>query len=253
MKFNQLVCALCIFSPIAASANDHATQKWDGLYIGAKAGYARGDTALRILNADPSRYPDFAGGELINNISLNGGFAGAEVGYQFQHENWVYSIFGSSSFLNTKDTKWSKDACCGTGDDKFDIKLSNISIIGGRIGYALDNVLLYVSAGAAFGKVNISVEDTNVNFDGTLSPSLTGKGSDSKWLNGYALNIGADYAVDDAWKLGIEYTYVKFNHETFDVSGESFRFGVPEGKAVYILSSKEFDTQMLAITLKYIF
>ena len=253
MKFNQLVCALCIFSPIAASANDHATQKWDGLYIGAKAGHARADTNLNVLDADESRYPDFAGGELITNISLNSGFAGAEIGYQLQHENWVFGIFGSSSFLNAKDTKWSKDACCGTGDDKFDTELSIISIIGGHVGYALDKVLLYVGAGAAFGKVNISVKDTNVNFDGTLSPTLTGKGSDNKWLNGYALNVGADYALHDAWKLGLEYTYVKFNRETFDVSGESFRFGVPEGKAIYTLSSKEFDTQMLAITLKYIF
>ena len=58
MKFNQLVCALCISSPIAATANDHATQKWDGLYIGAKAGYARGDTAFAsMLRPDYSVNP----------------------------------------------------------------------------------------------------------------------------------------------------------------------------------------------------
>ena len=253
MKFNHLVCAFCIFSPIAASANDLTIQKWDGFYIGAKAGYARADTNLSVLDADESRYPDFAGDELINNISLNGGFADAEVGYLFQHENWVFGIFGSSGFFNAKDTKWSKDACCGTGDDKFDTELSNISIIGGRVGYALNKVLVYVGAGAAFGKVNINVKDANINFDGSLSPTLTGKGSDSKWLNGYALNIGADHALDEKWKLGLDYTYVKFNDETFDVSGESFNLDVSQGKAVYTLSAKELDTQMMAITVKYTF
>lgn len=254
MKLKTLIGTLLFLTPIAVYAAESSPQNWGGVYIGAKAGYAWGDTDLRVLAADSSRYPDFSGGEQIKGNALNSGFAGAEIGYNFQRGNWVYGIFASTNLLNAKDAKWSKDACCGAGDDKFTTKLSNISIIGGRVGYAVDKILFYAGAGAAFGRVKVSAKDTNINYAGTPTTNSTGGGSDSRWLNGYALNMGADYALDDSWKLGLDYTYVGFKHKTFDASGESFNFaGTPKGKASYIFSSRGLDSHMLAATLKYTF
>jgi opacity protein-like surface antigen len=60
--------------------------------------------------------------------------------------------------------------------------------------------------------------------------------------------------LDDNWKLGLDYTYTEFKHKTFDATGSSYQFAsTPEGKATYTFSSRGFDHQMLALTLKYRF
>lgn len=253
MKVQKSIITLCMLASVSATA-ESANPQWSGFYIGANTGIVRGETHLRVLDADPSFYPDYDGGELIKNNHLNGGFAGAEIGYYIQHQHWVYGLFASTRAMHANDIKWSIDACCGTGDDRIRTTLSNISVVGGRVGYALDDILLYMGAGAAFGKVKISVNDANVDRNGVAQTSFTGRGSDSKWLRGYALNAGAEYALNDAWRVGLDYLYAAFQHTTFDASGISFdATGSPQGKAAYTLEPKGFDSHLFSLTFIYTF
>ncbi len=75
--------------------------------------------------------------------------------------------------------------------------------IRGRLGYAADRALLYMTGGAAFISNETSIPTTGI--------SIGGDGTRVGWTVG----AGLDYAFTNNWFTGIEYRYSQYETKTF--------------------------------------
>jgi outer membrane immunogenic protein len=75
--------------------------------------------------------------------------------------------------------------------------------IRGRLGYAVDHALFYVTGGAAFLSNETSIPTTGITI-----------GGDSTRL-GWTVGAGLDYAFTNNRFTGVEYRYVQYEANTF--------------------------------------
>jgi outer membrane immunogenic protein len=149
---------------------------WAGPYIGGNLGYAWGS----VDNAAPQP-AGFSGG--------------VQAGYNWQLGSPI--VIGIEGDLQAT----------GANDTFAPYKFSNpwFGTIRGRVGYAINNILLYGTAGLAFGELE---GDT---FG--LSESHTNAG----WTAG----VGAEFGLSQNWSAKIEYLYVDLSDNRFSITGVS--------------------------------
>ena len=121
---------------------------------------------------------------------------GATFGYNWQAGALVYGIEADYNVSNVKASA----ACaviltCETSNTWF-------ATFRGRLGYAFDRFMPYVTAGGAYGDIKA-----------TLNP-LALTASESKF--GYAFGAGLEYAFLGSWTAKIEYLYIDLG--SFDAS-----------------------------------
>jgi outer membrane immunogenic protein len=176
------IAALLIAAPLgAASAADMAVKapmkpvpvpySWTGFYIGVNGGGAQGWTSWQYYTL-PGPTPSTA----FANHDAAGGMAGGTVGYNWQAgTNWVVGVEG--------DGDWSQitgSAACPNPVFSCESKIKDIATARGRLGWAEDRVLFYVTGGAAWGDVNLRtvntaggpVPPTGTPINGTTSDRL---------------------------------------------------------------------------------
>lgn len=160
---------------------------WNGAYIGINAGYGTGR----------SSWTDNATAVSTGNFTVSGATVGGTLGY-----NLVLSalVFGLETDLNWSGIKGSTATNCGTICNTSNDWLGTMR---GRIGYAFDRVLPYVTGGLAYGKVNISN-----NIGGAASITKVG----------WTLGGGLEYAVTNNWTLKAEYLYADLGKATCDAA-----------------------------------
>ena len=159
---------------------------WTGGYIGINAGYGwgRSDWGAFAGNADPA-----------------GALAGLTLGYNWQTGPWVFGLEG--------DINWSDinggftTAACPFG---CSIKNQWFGTARGRIGYAMDRVMPYITGGAAFGDVRTTVN----GFAGARDTNV-----------GWTIGGGIEGAITNNWTAKVEYLYMDLG----DVSCGAFACG----------------------------
>jgi outer membrane immunogenic protein len=160
---------------------------WCGPYIGANVGAQWGE--LSNSTAKPS-----------------GVFAGVQGGYNWQFGQWVAG--------------WEADFQFSSANDTFGIfKFSNpwFGTVRGRGGIAFDNILLYGTAGLAYGRGRIDV--------GSLSEVNTHLG--------WTIGAGVEYGLSRDWSIKAEFLRIDLSSEPFVLTGLThglssnvFRIGV---------------------------
>jgi outer membrane immunogenic protein len=75
--------------------------------------------------------------------------------------------------------------------------------IRGRLGYAFDRMLLYVTGGAALASTKTSATGTGYSIGG----------DDIRW--GWTAGAGFDYAITNNWLAGISYRYTQYDPVTY--------------------------------------
>jgi outer membrane immunogenic protein len=152
---------------------------WTGLYAGVNAGYGMGTSTW---SAAPAA-----------NNKPKGFLAGGTLGYNWQAGAIVYGIEGDFDWSNVKDTVNCLGAVvtCGTSNDW-------LATFRGRLGYAFDRWLPYVTGGGAYG---------NVKATATVPAFGTSVSSSSNQF-GWALGAGIEYAFMGNWTAKLEYLYV---------------------------------------------
>jgi outer membrane immunogenic protein len=151
---------------------------WTGFYVGAVAGYGFGDSVW-----DPP---------FDVNPKPKGMMFGATVGYNWQAGSIVYGLEADYSWSNVKgavDCGVEVVSSCETAN-------SFLATFRGRIGYAFDRFLPYLTAGGAYGDIKANV---------TTGPVVT---SASKSNLGYTFGAGIEYAIFGNWSTKLEYLYV---------------------------------------------
>jgi outer membrane immunogenic protein len=162
---------------------------------------------------------------------------GGQVGCNWQAagSNWVFGIEGDADWQ-----RWSVSRTLGpsvspfVAGDIFDIRSDWQASARGRIGYAFDRTLFYLTGGAAFTNVKVGSNFIPIGiFPATVA-------SDSKTLLGATVGGGFEYAFTNNWSFGVEGRYTWYGTQTFN-AGTVATFAVP-GAAVTFLTAPATQT-----------
>jgi outer membrane immunogenic protein len=155
---------------------------WDGPYIGVMGGAGWLKSHLDFGASSVSR-------------TKAGGLIGAFTGYNYQFDNnVVVGVEGDFGY------SWNKGTTAST-----DFGTDWNGAIRGRVGYAMDNALLYGAAGWTVTR-------------GYIDPPAASKGT--KTLNGYTLGLGVDYKFTDNMFARAEYRFNDYGSK--DIKGVNF-------------------------------
>jgi outer membrane immunogenic protein len=176
---------------------------WTGIYIGGQIGYAWASGNNNFTGFDPFFGP--AGGTFLSSSAggtPSGVIGGANVGYNYQINQWVLGIEGSvdgTSLSNTAVVAF-PDGTSLTAHTKADIQGS----IRGRLGIAWDRALIYGTGGVAFGGFNTDVS--------ILNPAVPffANGNVSNTRVGWTVGGGIQYAITNNWSVRAEYRYTNW-------------------------------------------
>ena len=177
-----------IYSPIPV-------KNWSGFSIGIFGGGGIGSSGQSYVDGS-FETPDYR---------VKGALFGVHAGLDYQSGNWVWGLAGDLQWSSVRGS--AVGAPPGLGNQTFSTKLGWLVTTNMRVGYSFDRFLPYVTAGPAFGSVNIS---------GTV-PALGQISRTATWL-GWGLGIGVQYAITPNLIANAEYTYVCL--------GESIQFAV---------------------------
>lgn len=148
---------------------------WTGFYIGVNGGGAFGQSTY-----------NFAG--MVNpGFDTSGGLIGGTVGFNYQIGRSVWGLEGDGDWSSI-----SGSASCLGGLATCQTSNNWLATVRGRLGYAFDRVLPYVTGGAAFGNIETGVPVQTVDTTGT----------------GWTVGAGIEYAFLPNWTTKIEYLYV---------------------------------------------
>jgi outer membrane immunogenic protein len=164
------------YRPYAAPAPAYAAYNWMGFYVGGNAGYQWGDVTQS--SADPS-----------------GSALGLQIGYNWQNGAVVYGVETDAQWSNADDRVSSR-------------KFSNewFGTTRGRVGYAMNNFLVYVTGGLAYGELE----------------QIRAGSSDMRAHFGWTLGMGAEVGLTPNWTARVEYLY-------FDLADRDFSNGGSHG------------------------
>ncbi len=187
------------------------TIDWSGFYVGVHGGYGWADTDAEFTNGFPGAV----------DLDLDGFFGGGQVGYNF--------VFGSGLLLGVEADFSFADidgSAVGFNNTTVSMDINSMASVRGRVGFAMDRFLPYVTAGWAWA-------DTD-RFNSFTGETL------SENFNGWTVGAGVQYAIDMNWSAGLEYRYTDFGNATF-VANNGFN------------SDVDLDLHTVRFTLNYRF
>ena len=165
------------------------TYNWTGFYLGLNGGYGFGRS-------------EFNGTLPSGSFDTSGGLFGATVGYNWQTGPVVLGLEG--------DIDWSGIKGSGScGGFSCDVRNDYLATIRGRLGYAMDRWMPYVTGGAAIGNVKTSV---------------AGFGDTNNTRGGWTVGGGIEASIAGPWTAKVEYLYVDLGDADTAVAGTSASF-----------------------------
>lgn len=201
----------------AAPVPVHVGYNWTGFYYGVNVGYgfADQDTSL-VSNATGATVA--SGSASLNDITTGG-----QIGYNWQLRNWVFGVEADiqGSWQNDDQTL----AALGS-TVAFTTRLQYYGSVRGRIGWAMDRFLPYITGGWAYGRGQI---------DGTATTGIVTRNFEGDdFLSGWVAGLGVETALWDNWTGRIEYLYydlgdgpdVRATATTLNVEGTSMQQNV---------------------------
>jgi outer membrane immunogenic protein len=147
---------------------------WTGAYIGINGGYGFGRSKWDGLPA---------------SFDVNGGMVGGQLGYNWQFGQFVYGVEGDGDWSGLRGTANLANcpfAFCKTRNDF-------LSTVRGRLGFAADRWLPYVTGGLAVGDIKAT------------APGFAGV---DKTNAGWTVGGGLEFAISGPWTVKAEYLHV---------------------------------------------
>ena len=146
---------------------------WTGFYLGINGGYSWGQSDWDGFASEPD---------------VSGGLVGLTAGYNWQTGPWVFGLEGDVDWSNIRGSFVS--AACPGG---CETRNNWLSTVRGRLGYAFDRVMPYVTGGLAVG----DIEANPTGFAGVSDTQA-----------GWTVGAGVEAAFAGNWSAKLEYLYV---------------------------------------------
>ena len=157
---------------------------WTGLYVGINGGGGWGQ----------SNWSGPAG--TTSDFNVSGGVVGGTVGYNWQMNQLVFGLEGDIDWSNIRGTSTAA-VCAGTCETRNNW----LGTARGRIGYAFDRFLPYITGGLAVGDIKAD---------------LSGAGSTTQAKAGWTLGGGLEVAIAGPWTAKVEYLYADLGNGRCD-------------------------------------
>lgn len=178
------------YEPAPAYAAPAPASNWTGAYVGAQAGYGWGKATNK--NGFANTKPDGA---------VVGGYAGYD--HQFDGSPVVVGIDTDLNYNTAKDTK---------GRIRNDLQWSGAT--RGKIGYAMDRVMVYGAGGVAYGGVK----------------ARAGGGGTTKTAVGWTAGGGVEALVADNVTARAEYRYNDYGSEKLSTGAGTAKSSLTENR-----------------------
>jgi outer membrane immunogenic protein len=166
-----------------------ASYDWTGIYVGIWGGNACMDGT-----ADDGNAP-----YLLAGCGVKGGIV---AGYNYQVRDWVLGIEADYGFGSKIADNVDPVAAIG-------YNLNSIGTVRGRVGYAFDDTLLFLTAGAAFAEGELS------GLAGASSTPFSRKEDHVGWTIGG----GIEHAMTDNFRIRLDYLYTEMNNKVYRPCG----------------------------------
>jgi outer membrane immunogenic protein len=179
---------------------------WTGLYVGGNVGYGFGnDLVAQTVRSGPL----FATSDPNTHLTPKGVVGGVQLGYNWQGgRNWLVGFEADLQGSAQTDTACAPTTCFIQGGTTSIItvqhQLDYFGTLRGRLGAINDNVLYYVTGGAAFGHVKQTV---NVNDTLLTTPDFSTHGLTADMI-GWVIGGGIEAALWGGWTAKAEYLYM---------------------------------------------
>jgi outer membrane immunogenic protein len=192
-----------VAQPAAAPVYMPVAYNWTGFYAGIAGGWGFGKSSWS--NAAVS----------TGDFDVDGGLVGGTLGYNWQNGP---TVFGIETDLSWSDISGSTRASCL---GRCETSNGWLGTTRGRLGYAVDRWMPFVSGGVAYGDIKTSTtSDTSV---------------------GWTVGAGVEFALPGTWTAKGEYLYVDLG----DVNCSAASCGAP--------AKVDFTTHIVRAGLNYRF
>jgi outer membrane immunogenic protein len=171
-----------------------AVYDWSGFYIGVNGGGGWSHKCWDIVT-------NVLGAPVVPAVSegchdATGAVAGGQIGYRWQTGAWVFGLEGQGDWANLRGSNSPNLLQGAVGGDRT--KIDAYGTVTGQIGYAWNNVLLYVKGGA------IVVDERYEGFV-VANGAVFDRASETRW-NG-AVGAGLDFGVTPNVVIGVDYIH----------------------------------------------
>jgi opacity protein-like surface antigen len=211
---------LDVLAPTPMEQTAPSGPRWNGFTIGINGGglWAPGQSETQIWY--PPTIPT-TGFPSSYTFSSRGLMAGAQAGFNKQWGSFVigavadYDFVGGAKVSQTARGVYTGALPAAPFTTSQSQQLQSLGTIRGRIGFTpIDDMLLYATAGLAFGQTQTS---TSLAFD--AGNSYQGARNDT--AIGWTAGGGVEYALDSQWSIGGEFLYYDLG-DTYDVGTSHF-------------------------------
>jgi outer membrane immunogenic protein len=175
---------------------------WSGFYVGTHVGYGWGDADL-----------DHATGGALAHAKPAGWFGGGQAGYNWQFSpNWVWGVETDLSGSGLKDSNPFTNVAGVTFRDKIDY----FGTARARLGYTVDRVMIYGTAGLAWAH--------------NKAIAIAGAASfpDDHTHLGWTAGLGIEYAFAPNWSAKLEWLFADYGSKTYSSGGNTARIDLTD-------------------------
>lgn len=193
------------------------------------------------------------------SFNSNNFVGGLQAGYNRQAGHIVYGVeadFGSFSVRGSRQGSGTYPAgtiFTGVLGHNFTVGTSLstdwLFTARGRLGWAVDNWLLFATGGFALTNVETTVSFSDNNASGGVA-GATAYGSNSSNRVGWTIGAGAEYALNNNWSLKAEYLYIDFG--SLDASA-TVRHANFAGYTNLLNTTTDLKTQIARVGINYKF
>jgi outer membrane immunogenic protein len=165
---------------------------WSGFYIGFNGGGGTSRNCWDLITT-PAGIPISPASEGCHNAT--GGTAGGQVGYRWQVTNWVFGVEGQGNWADFRGDNVSLLFPADRNRSRIDV----FGLITGQVGYAWNNVLVYVKGGGA-------VTDQRHDIFDIPTGLLLSSAQETRF--GGTAGVGLEYGFGPNWTVGVEYDHL---------------------------------------------
>jgi outer membrane immunogenic protein len=178
---------------------------WSGFYVGINGGGGTSHNCWDFLPAVGGAIPEGC-------HDSTGGTAGGQIGYRWQYTNWVLGLEAQGNWADFSGSNTTFVGGNPLGGGSIDrTKIDAFGLFTGQVGYAWNNVLVYVKGGAAV---------VDIKYDNFLAGFATLSATQTRW--GGTVGAGLEIGFAPNWSVGFEYDHIFLDDSHVTLAGGGF-------------------------------
>ena len=178
---------------------------WTGFYVGGQVGGGWASSTTTDVDGTLAFPPGYVHPAINYSGVLGGGYAG----FNYQINQFIIGIDGDYSWADLTGSA-SEASQINAPMTSFNDKIKWIATLTGRLGYAMNNWMIFVKGGGAWAGFSSSTNTV------TTGGAAFSSGSSSETRDGWTVGTGVEWGFAPHWSTKLEYDYVGFSTSNFN-------------------------------------